>query len=269
MNLHPFQDGGHHLHVLRARGIDFDLAACNRRDDGPAAGLHVIAPQLVLRSVQLPSAVHTNRGRAASGDPDAKLLEEMTQLGDVRLACRMTDFRTACGTRRGQKRRLGAGHRRFVEIHRRRPEAVWRFEHVAGTRDDPRTHRLERLDMRRERPARGKITAGRGELRAAAACQQRTEQQDRSAQPADQRAIGLVFHQLGTPDAQRRAADAFDLRAQIEEQPRHHFDIADPRHVRQHAFVRRQQARGEQRQRGILVAFDRDGTRQAMAAFNQ
>ena len=106
-------------------------------------------------------------------------------------------------------------------------------------------------------------------MRAAATREQRTEQQHGPAQPADQGAVGLVLGDRAAAHAQRRAADAFDLRAQIEEQPRHHFDVADPRHVRQHAFVRRQQARGEQRQRGILVAFDRDGTRQAMAAFNQ
>src|SRR5207247_8700620 len=95
----PSPDGRQHLPVPRAPGIEFDLAAGNRCDDSPAAGLHVIAPQLVLRSVQLPSAVHANRGRAASGDPDAKLLEEMTQLGDVRLARCMTDVPMACGTR--------------------------------------------------------------------------------------------------------------------------------------------------------------------------
>ena len=40
------------------------------------------------------------------------------------------------------------------------------------------------------------------------------------------------------------------------EQPRHHLDVADARHVGQHAFFGRQQARGQQRQRRVLVAFD-------------
>ena len=58
-------------------------------------------------------------------------------------------------------------------------------------------------------------------------------------------------------------------RAEIEEQPRHHLDVADARHVGQHALLGRQQAGGEQRQRGVLVAFDVDGARQPLAAFNQ
>ena len=37
----------------------------------------------------------------------------------------------------------------------------------------------------------------------------------------------------------------------------------------QHALFGRQQTRGEQRQRGVLVAFDLDGARQPLAAFNQ
>ncbi len=60
-----------------------------------------------------------------------------------------------------------------------------------------------------------------------------------------------------------------DGRAEIDEQLRHRIDVLDPRHVRKDALLGRQQARGEQRQSGVLVAFDVDGPAQAMAAFNQ
>ena len=46
------------------------------------------------------------------------------------------------------------------------------------------------------------------------------------------------------------------------------LDVADARHVRQHAFLVREQAGGEQRQRRVLVAFDRDAARQPAAAFD-
>jgi hypothetical protein len=42
---------------------------------------------------------------------------------------------------------------------------------------------------------------------------------------------------LRRPNPQRRRPDAFDLGAEIEQQPRHHLDVADPRHVVQHALA--------------------------------
>ncbi len=57
-------------------------------------------------------------------------------------------------------------------------------------------------------------------------------------------------------DPEGRAADAVDLRPDIEEQPRHYLHVADAWHVRQNAFVLGQQTCREQGQRGVLVAFD-------------
>ena len=51
----------------------------------------------------------------------------------------------------------------------------------------------ERLEMRANRAARRKIAARRRDDRAAAARQERAHQQHRAAQPADQRAVGLVL----------------------------------------------------------------------------
>ncbi len=59
--------------------------------------------------------------------------------------------------------------------------------------------------------------------------QQRPEQQHRAAQPADQGAVGLVRAHLPAADGQRRAADALDLGAEIEQQTRHHVDVHDAR----------------------------------------
>ena len=102
----------------------------------------------------------------------------------------------------------------------------------------------------------GKVAARRRHDRAPAARQQRPQQQHRAAQPADQRAIGLVLGDVRAANAQRRAADAFDVGAEVEQQPRHHLDVGDAGHVVQRAPLVGQQARGNQRQRRVLVALD-------------
>ena len=97
-------------------------------------------------------------------------------------------------TRRGEQRRFGTGDGRFVEIHRGRLEAVGRLEDVVGAVTFARAERVQRLGVCRDRPARREITAGRRDVRAAGARQQRPEQQHRSSQPADQRSIGFVAY---------------------------------------------------------------------------
>ena len=106
-------------------------------------------------------------------------------------------------------------------------------------------------------------------MRASRARQQRTEQQHRAAQTADQRAIRRVGLHVFRAEAQRRRADAVDLDAEIKQQPGHHLDVADARHVGERALVLGQQACGQQRQRGVLVAFHRHAAAETMAAFNQ
>jgi hypothetical protein len=147
-------------------------------------------------------------------------------------------------------------------------QAVGGFEDMTRARDEARPHRFERFEVRRDRSPRREIAAGRREMRASTPGEQRSEQQDGAAQPPDEGAVGLVLRHLGTADPKRRAADALDLRAEIEQKPRHHFDVADARHVREDAFLGRQQARGQQRQRGILVTFDFHGTGEPMAALD-
>ena len=115
--------------------------------------------------------------------------------------------------------------------------------------------------MRRNRPPRREIPSGLREPRASAPGQQRPNQQHGSAQPADERAVGLVLHDLPAPHAKCRAADALDFCAEIEQQPRHHLHVGDARHICQHALLGRQQACGEQRKRRVFVAFHVNGPR--------
>ena len=105
-------------------------------------------------------------------------------------------------------------------------------------------------------------------MRASPPREQRANQQNRAANAADELRVGLVLNHLLTADADRRRPDAFHGRAQVEQQLRHRLDVLDPRHVGEHAFFGRQQARRQQRQRGVLVAFDINGSGQTPAAFN-
>ena len=84
-----------------------------------------------------------------------------------------------------------------------------------------------------------------------------------------QASIRVVRVNARRPDPQRGCPDTFDLGADVEQQPRHHLDVADARHVAEDAFVFGEQAGGEQRQRGVLVALDADRAGQTAAAFDQ
>jgi hypothetical protein len=110
--------------------------------------------------------------------------------------------------------------------------------------------------MRTDGAARRKVAPRRCQARPALAGQQRTEQQDRPAQAADQRAVRLVLDDVRAAHPKRAAADALHFGADVEQQPRHHFHIADARDVVQDALVGCQQAGGEQGQGSVLVALD-------------
>ena len=140
---------------------------------------------------------------------------------------------------------------------------------MAGPGLGPRAHGLERFDVRCDRAARRKIAAWRREVRAAPAREQRTEKQHRAAKAADERRIRLVFRQRLALHAEGRRPDAVHLRAEVLEQARHAFDVADPRNIREHALFRGEQTGREQWQRGVLVAFNFDRTREAASALNQ
>ena len=59
------------------------------------------------------------------------------------------------------------------------------------------------------------------------------------------------------------------MRAKVQQQPRHHLHVADPRHIGKDALFLGEETRREDRERGVLVAFDVDGPRQTLPAFDQ
>ena len=197
------------------------------------------------------------------------LLQELAELDDVRLGGGMADLGGPPGRCRGQQRGLRTGDRGFVEIHRRAGQAVRSLEHMVGSADVTRAHGEQGREVRRNRPPGGEIAPRWCDVSAPQSRQQRTEQQHRPAEPANQRAIGLVGDDLRRPDAQRGRADAVDFGAEVEQQSRHYLDVADAWDVREQALLVREEARGQQRQRRILVAFHRHTPFKAMASLNQ
>jgi hypothetical protein len=110
--------------------------------------------------------------------------------------------------------------------------------------------------MRRDGPARGKVASRRCKAGASPPGEQRPEEQDRSPETTDERRVRLVLADLPTANAQRRRPHALNRRTEIHEQANHDLDVADSRDVAEHAFFRREQAGGQQRERAVLVAFD-------------
>ncbi len=206
---------------------------------------------------------------ALAGHACAHLPKELTQLDDVRLAGGVANLGHPTSGRGGQERRLGTGDRRFFEVHGGAGQSGRGFEHVPLPFQLAHTHRLQGVQVHRNRPAGREVTAGGREPGRAATGEQRAEQQNRPSKAPDQPALRLVALDLPAPDAQRAGADAVDLRAEVGEQSRHHLDVADARHVGDHALFVGQQARGNQRQRRVLVAAHDNRPRQRPAAFNQ
>ena len=115
----------------------------------------------------------------------------------------------------------------------------------------------------------GKVAARSGQSHASASRKERAEQEHRPAQAPDQCRIGLVLQDLGAPDAKGRRADAIDFCAEVQQQARHHIDVADAGHIVKHTLVFGKQARRQHRQRGVLVALDVNLPAEPLPALNQ
>ena len=188
--------------------------------------------------------------------------------------CRNAHSSTTCGSQAawrisvtpgarggGEQRRLGAGHRRLVEIDRRRLQAVRRLEHVAGAVDlrapiATSASRCVAIVRRAGKSPPGGARCARPR-RASSGPSSSTEPRSRPTSAPS----GSSLIDLAAAHAQRRVPMPSTSAPRSSEQPRHHLDVADPRHVGEHALFGRQQARGQQRQRGVLVAFDVDARR--------
>ena len=256
------------LEVLAPRAADLDLSSGDGGHDSPAPGFDVV-PAKGVRSASDPlGALDLEGGGPFPFDMNSHGAEKPAQLHDMRFGRRVPNLRASSRRSGGKQRGLSAGDRGLLEVHRGTSEPVGGGEGMARLTEHFRSHVDECLNVRRDRSPGREIPAGPGEPRRAAAREQRSKEEHRAAQPADQIRVGFVRPDLAATYSQRRCAEPLHRCAQALEQCSQHLDVPDARHVVKHALLVGEKAGGKQRQRRILVAVDRELSGKAASAFD-
>ena len=110
--------------------------------------------------------------------------------------------------------------------------------------------------MRVDAAAANHVATGRRHEYLAAAGEQRAGEQDRGADADAECAIDRRRDVAGGLDAQRVLLQPLHLGTGRPDEVGHHLDVADARHVLDHALVLSQETGGDDRQRAVLVAAD-------------
>ena len=116
-----------------------------------------------------------------------------------------------------------------------------------------RAHRAEGVEMRVQAPAADHVAAGRGHHGALEARQQRRGEQEGGADLLGQ--LGLDLDAVHAGGAQRELVgpDPGDVHPELLEDRDHRLDVADAGHVAHEHLILGEDARGENRQRRVLV----------------
>ena len=133
---------------------------------------------------------------------------------------------------------------------------------------DGRAELLEREKMRVEAPPPDDVAARRRQRDLAAARQQRPGEQDRGADPRAQLGIEIGGADFPGVDRERVARLPFGRRADRADQLHQRLGVADARNVFERDRLLGEQRRGDDRQRGVLVAGGLDGAGKPVAAFD-
>ena len=155
----------------------------------------------------------------------------------------------------GHDRVLGRHDARLVEEDVARRAGPSRLHLVAARRSRSRApSSLERVDVRIEPAPADHVAARRRHARAAEAREQRAGEQERRADPVRERLVEPRATRC-PPRATRTSFGPSTPRSapRSREQLEHRVDVADARHVRQRHRLVGEQARGEDRQRAVLV----------------
>ena len=123
------------------------------------------------------------------------------------------------------------------------------------------------MDVRIEAAAADDVAARGWHAGAAGTGEQRAREQERRADPARELRVHLRPDVLRV-DAHLVVADPLHLGANAAQQPHHRLDVADARHVRQFHRLVGEEARCEDRERGVLVPGRTDATRQRATTFD-
>ena len=124
------------------------------------------------------------------------------------------------------------------------------------------------MEVRVDAAAANHVATWRRYEHRATARQERSGKQDRGANLHAECTIDLWCNLAGSLDAERVLLDPLNLSTDGLDEVCHHFRVADARHVLDDALLIRQQTGRDDRQRTVLVAADRDATRERLAAFD-
>ena len=253
------------------RGIDaagFDVPAGDRARDEKGSRLDAIRDHRRVRGVKRGHAAHDDARAAEPLDLRAHRAEEVPERLDLRLACRVLDHRLAGGGHGGHENVPRRSDARHVEGDRAAPQSGRAGDDVAVLDLDLRAQLLHAADMEIDRARAPGAPAGQRDAGFAVARQKRTEHVDRGAHRLHQ-LVGRVGV-LGVPriDAQfvQRLPAAHD--AETREHLEHRRDILQVGHVREAVDPRREEGRGENRQRRVLRPSDLDAAGETPSALN-
>ena len=258
---------GDRQHVVGPRADQVDRAAGDSRRAGIAAGLDAVGHDVVGRAVQALDAVDDQMARADAVDLRAHRHQQVAQVDDLRLARGIEQLRPAGRQHRRHQRIFGRADRdhREAEVAARQPALGRARLDVAGGELDlgadalrapadagrsagrrSRSRRAATRSLRRRAPASAPAPGSR---RASCGPCRRARRSRRS------RSAWSVIRRPNSPFL--TPATVVETPSWLSRWPEV-VDVGEPRQVAQRQLLIGQQRAGQQRQRGILGAGDRD-----------
>ena len=216
----------------------------------------MVGADAMARPAEAGAAVDTEDVRADAVDLGTHGDEKAAEVLNVRLAGRVNQCGVALGEDGGHHGVLGCGHRGLVH------EEAGTGQALRGTQREVALDLYlgaecgEGVQVRVDPAAADHVATWRRHEHLAAAGEQGAGQQNRGADPHAQRPVDRGCDVAGSLDAQRVALEPFHLSARRADELSHHLDVADARHVLDHALVLGQQAGRDDRQRAVLIATD-------------
>ncbi len=264
----PLELAPDHQQVGRFDVADPQLAAGRGRQRHEAADLDVVGSDLVFGAAELVAAVDDHHVGADPVDGGAHPRQQMGEVLDVRLAGRVGDDRPPRRQRRGEQRVLGPHHRRLVHEDLAGLQAARRLQLDHSAAGDRGAEVAERVEVRIEPAAADRVAARRRHPDLSEAGEERTGEQERSADPGGEALIDLVRADAGGAEAELVVAEPLDGDAELGEDRDLGLGVADPRDVAEDQILLGQQACCEDRQRRVLVAGGDDLPTEGNAALN-
>ena len=242
--------------MLGPRIFETYLAARDRPGNQIGATLDAIRQHAKLAAAQTRHAVDDDLVGAGAADLGADRIEEIGQIDDLGLACRVLEHGLPLGEGRRHHQIFGARDGHGVEHEPRSAQALGAGADVAVFDRYLGAHRLQTGDVDVHRARADRAAAGQRNVRLPEAREQRPEHQNRGPHGFDEI--------VGRDRLLERTRLDFDVHALIDrdrhshatEQLDHGGDVLQMRHVADRHRFRGQQSAGQNRQRGIFGAGD-------------